>query len=1096
MLAVLVCHDGAEWLPSALAALRALRTRPRHVLAVDTGSTDRTPELLAEAAGGPDAVLHGVLTLDRDTGFGAAVRTAVDHAVDRWGDPGQWVWLLHDDCAPEPDCLAVLLSAADVAPSAGMLGPLALDWSDPRLVVEAGLSTDASGHRQTGVGPTELDWSRGSEANQTGEVLAVSSAGALVLRADWTALGGFDPALPLLRDDLDFGWRLNRLGRVVLFVPAARLRHARAMARGLREPHATSGSVRSVDRAHGLRTYLVNGSAPAFLLGLPRLVVLCVLRALGFTLLRRLSDARAELAAVDYLLGGRAGLRRARAARAGLGGNGSVAGLLTTRLTRLRNLVNRGLTNWVRRRVAADAALGTLPAEEARPARTTTARRPVGPDALPAGALGRPKRPRTAGLRRPAPAVAVPLVERPKPRPRPRPSPVPRGAPAPSEPELVLVEVARWRIIRQLLLAPPVLLLVFLVAVSLVLNGGRLSGHLAGGGLLPAQGLGATWSEYLATWHPVSGGTSAPAPAALAVLGVLGTVLYPVGGPAAAIALLLLGDAPLAGVLAYVATRRLPVRRWVRALLAAGYALLPPATAAVAQGRVDVVAAHILLPPVLVGIVAVLNPATRSGVTSWLSAAASSALGLAVIGAFAPLVHLLVLVFALVGFVAVPGAHGEGRRRVAALFAVVLLPLALLVPWPAEVLQHPAVLLSGVGNAAPADPVSVPELVLLDPGGPGALSWLGGLVLLAVIVAVVLRPGRAVLPGLGVAVLGAAAAGAVSAVPFTTSIGTGPQHFSAGAPLIVAGAGLFWAILAACRTDLGDRITAVPAVRLLAGLGVGAVLLLAAGDVLTGRSGPVRAGDGPALAAPLSAELTSSGRSVLILPAGDEPTRQAGGRMPAFGDDDLAPVQGVPERLASWAANLRSPDRNTVTATLADAATAGVLFVVLPDRATADRVLALAGDLVSRVPDTADGRPVLRLQPASGTATLISPELAKRAVTGGRPPTRLGQPGITPVAAAPPDVDVRVSEGAPGRLLVLAAEYDAGWQATIDGRTAPLTKAWGHLVSVVVPLNSSEIRITLPTGLRDSLLAVQAAALLFALVTAIPARPPLRNSGR
>ena len=64
----------------------------------------------------------------------------------------------------------------------------------------------------------------------------------------------------------------------------------------------------------------------------------------------------------------------------------------------------------------------------------------------------------------------------------------------------------------------------------------------------------------------------------------------------------------------------------------------------------------------------------------------------------------------------------------------------------------------------------------------------------------------------------------------------------------------------------------------------------------------------------------------------------------------------------------------------------------------------------------------MRLQPASGTAVLISPELAHQAVTGGRPPTTLGAGGIAPVAAAPPDVAVRVSEGPPGRLLVLAAE--------------------------------------------------------------------------
>ena len=1148
VLAVLVCHDGEPWLRTALSALRRLSPRPRHVLAVDTGSVDVTAELLA----GASDVIDGVITLSRDTGFGDAVRAAVAVGVERWGDPGRWIWLLHDDCAPSPDCLGVLLSSASVSPSAVVLGPLALDWADPRLVIEAGLSTDASGHRQTGIGPTELDWSgrfTQSAFTQSTEVLAVSSAGALIRRDVWTALGGYDPALPLLRDDLDFGWRVNRSGGLVLCVPAARLRHARAMSRGLRPADALSGvSVRAADRAHGLRTVSVNRS----LLGLPRLVLLTSLRALGFVLLRRISDAQSELFAVAYLIRGQGGLRAARAARPA---GHPVRGLLTSRTTRLRTTMRGGLTNWIRRRAAADAALshpaagegprqGTQPldldsvasvgalgsadagpdgagaadlaggagnpvgasgavagsrgapggdrrvAREPLPVKAVGwlpadgdsswvlpgAYRAVGPDALPAGALGwrRGGVRRTAGLRRPAVAVAVPVSA--KPRPRPTPSPVPRdGSGGPVRPDLVLVEVGRGRIAAQLLLAPPVLLFVGLAVVSLVTNADRLGVHLAGGALLPAQGLGATWSSYLASWHAVAGGTAAPAPATLAVLGVLGSVL---GGPPIALAVLLLGDAPLAGVLAYAATRRVPVRRWVRALIAAGYALLPPATAAVAQGRLDVVIVHILLPPVLVGIVTVLNPPG----TSWLAAAAGSALGLAVIGAFAPLVHALVIVFALVGFVVVPGGHGDGRRRVAALFAIVLLPLALLVPWPAVVLAHPSVLLGDVPGAA---------LHGLDPGGPGSSSVTGVIVLVAAVVGVVLRPRRAVLPGLAVVVLGVAAVWVVARLTATPLNGTAPEHFWTGGPMIVVGAGLAWALLGACRTDS----TPLRATQVLATLGAAAVLALAVGDVLAGRQGPLQ-DNAPTLAPALAAELSDTGRSVLVLAQSDvtvdatagQPAREAGSRMPAFGDDDIAQVPGAASRLRTWDNALTSGDPQRTKAAIAQAATAGVLFVVLPDQAVAGRFTRAAGDLASAVSGTSDGRPVVRLQPASGAATLISPALAKTAVTGGQPPTTLGAAGISPVDAAQPDVDVRVSEGGLGRLLVLAAEDEDAWQATVDGQPAPIVRAWGHLVAVSASTDAADVRVYVPSAIRDVLLLVQAAVLLFTGLTAIPGR--------
>lgn len=1043
VLAVLVCHDGEPWLRTTLSALRRLSPRPRHVLAVDTGSTDHTADLLAAASD----VIDGVLTLDRGTGFGDAVRAAVEAGVQRWGDPGRWIWLLHDDCAPTPSCLGVLLSSASVSPSAAVLGPLGVDWDEPRLVVETGLSTDAGGHRQP----------QGS-FTQTAEVLAVSSAGSLVRRDVWTSLHGYDPALPLLRDDLDFGWRANRAGWLVLFVPAARVRHARALATGQRTADA---GFRATDRAHGLRTVLVNRS----LLGLPRLVLLCLARALGFLVLRRVADARSELFAVRYLVSGRGGLRAARATSPK---GRPVRGLLTSRTARLRNAIRRAATNWAQRRAAvvaqATGAIGWLPDTDSPwVAPENVEPRPVGPDALPAGALRRRRSTQAMGLRRPPITVAVPVT---RPKPRPAPSPVPRDGSGAARPDLVLVEVGRGRIAAQLLLSPPVLLAVGLGLVSVVTNAHRLGLRLAGGALLPAQGLGATWAGYLASWHSVAGGTAAPAPATLAVLGVFGAV---VGGPPVALAVLLLGDAPLAGVLAYAATRRVPVRPWVRALIAAGYALLPPATAAVSQGRLDVVIVHVLLPPVLAGVVTVLDPPG----TSWLAAAAGSALGLAVIGAFEPLVHGLVIVFALVGFVVVPGGHGDGRRRVAALFAIVLLPLALLVPWPAVVLTHPSVLLGQPGPTSN-------RLFLLDPGGPGSGSVIGLVVLLAVVVGVVLRPRRAVAPGLAVAVLGAGAVWVVDRLTATPLSGTGPAHYWTGAPMIVVGAGLAWALLGACRTD-HPPLRGIP---VLATLGALAVLGLAVGDVIVGRDGPLH-DNAPVLAPALAAELSDTGRSALVLATPDQPTRAAGGRLPAFGDDDIALVPGAAARLATWDRELTSNDPKPA---VAQAATAGVLFVVFPDQATASRFTTAAGDLASPVSDTSDGRPVVRLQPASGAATLISPELAHTAVTGGRPPITLGAAGISPVDARPPDVDVRVSEGGLGRLLVLAAENEDAWQATIDGQPAPVVRAWGHLVAVSVPTDAADVRVYVPGAIRDVLLLVQAAVLLFTGLTAIPGK--------
>jgi GT2 family glycosyltransferase len=1106
----LVCHNGENWLPLALSALRRSTIRPRHVLAVDTGSSDRTPILLAEAAdpegvvAGPGSypVLDGVVTLPNEFGFAAAVNEAAAQAVERWGDPGAWIWLLHDDCAPEPDCLAVLLRAAEAAPSAKVLGPLALDWTDPRLIVEAGLSTDASGHRQQ----------MAALGEQSCEVLAVPSAGALIQRDLWDELGGFDTGFPLLREDIDFGWRANLAGRLVLSVPPARLRHARAVTTGQRAADALTSSVAATNRAHGLRVLLVNCSLFSFWLGMIRLPVLSFLRGLAFLVLRRPAEARADFAAIGYLLGGRGGLRAARARRRGVTGSGTVRGLFTSRLTRLRNAARAGVVDLVRRRVASEAALGRLPESASSESawippeamdneNGQRAIRLVGPEALPAGAM-RGAGSRGSGLRRPSGVVAVALPERAEKNGLPdkpsssiletskRPSPQHRygaGEDVESSPEsdLVFVEVNRRRILSATLFAPPVVLLLVLTALGLVINGNRLGLELTGGKLLPFGGLGELWSTYLASWHPIAGGTASPAPATLPVFGALGAVFTPIGGPAALAAVLLIGDLPLAALAAYAATRRLRVSRWVRAGVAAAYAVLPAATASVAQGRLDVVVVHILLPAMVAGIAGLLVRAD----SGWLHVAVLCALGVALLGAFSPLAHGLALLGLVVGFVALPSPAGLARR-IAAVGIVVLLPLVLLLPWPTVLLKHPELLVQGMGGAAPQ--AAGTDLAGLAPGGAGA--WPIGIALVvAALCAFVVRPTVRAAGGLGLVVLGAGGLVLVRQVAVTPLQGGPPSHGYAGVPLLVISAGLLWVILAVSQRGkaVSQRAKEVPMAatwlpKAAALGGVVVLLVLTAGGVVAGRQGPLRAGGDASLAPPLAAELAASGRSVLVLGTESEPARQTGGRLPHFGDDELAPTPGAPERLAGWQRALFTGTPEAVKQTFAAAAASGVLFVVLPPGANADAFIALAPALAGAAQPVSDGRPVLRLLPPGGQVALISPELAKQAVTGQGAPG--ASPGLVPVAAEPPDVRVRVSDGPTGRLLVLAAEVEAGWQATVNGQAVPIVLAWGHQVAVLVPPKRSDVVVDHPSSLRNLLLLAQIAAVLFTLLTAVPSR--------
>ncbi|ROS42168.1 hypothetical protein [Amycolatopsis thermoflava] len=613
-------------------------------------------------------------------------------------------------------------------------------------------------------------------------------------------------------------------------------------------------------------------------------------------------------------------------------------------------------------------------------------------------------------------------------------------------------------------IAPVAGVFVVLAALGLSVNAGRLGFDLAGGRLLEAGSLSEVWSAYLAGWHAVDGGTASAAPAALAVLGTFGAVFTPHGF----VSLLMIADAPLAGVSAFFATRRLPVQPWVRAVIAAAYGLLPAATAAGSQGRLDVVAAHILLPPVIAGIAGVLaDPGQR-----WLHSSSLCALGLALLGAFSPLAHLLALAGLVVGFVVLP-SPAPLLKRAASVVIVVLVPLALLMPWPTVLVNHPALVLHGLSG--PGDPVTAVDLAGLDPGGAGA--WPAGLaLLLAAVIAFAVRPSRAAGAGLAVVVLGIAGLLVVRLVEVAPLQGGPVSPGFAGVPLLVIGAGLLWIVLSACRGPVGKPFLAGGAVLLVA---------LAVGVVVAGSGGPLHSGGGPALAQDQADELARTGRSVLVLDAGDAPALQTGGRMPRFGDEQLAVSAATPARLAGWQDALTDPEPGRTRAALSGAAASGALFVVLPAGADPRPIVTMAGDLASSVAPTSDGRPVLRLLEPGGQVVLIPPGVARQAVTAQAPTSTLG---VTPVDAQLPDVRVRVSEGVPGRLLVLAAEQEDGWRAQVDGKPVPIVPAWGHQVAVAVPTTQAEVTLEHPSTLRDVLLLVQIAAALFTLLTAVPTR--------
>ncbi|WP_181765846.1 glycosyltransferase family 2 protein, partial [Streptomyces albidus (ex Kaewkla and Franco 2022)] len=701
--AVLVSHDGARWLPEAISGLLAQERPVQNVIAADTGSADESARLLAEALG-PDRVLH----MARRTGFGAAVdeaartagaptpddlpylkrpsgwdpvtRTWRDDAYDMpelpHGEPVQWLWLLHDDCWPEPDALARLLRVVDADPSVPLVGPKLRSWYDRRQLLEAGVSIANSGRRWTGVERREQDQ---GQHDQVRTVLSVSTAGMLIRRDVFEELGGFDRRLPLMRDDVDLCWRAHAAGHRVLIVPEAVVRHAEAASRERRPVDCVGRAARGgasphrVDKAGAVYTLLANVPSSKLPWVMLRLVLGTLVRTLA------------------YLVG-------------------KVPGQALDEVT--------GLT-------------GTL----LRPGRILGARRRRGKPAVPYADLRHLFPPPGATLRVTAEQVASNFGGRSEPE---LSSGGRHGAveSGPGDEDADYLEVEQFARLKQIARRPGPVLFAVLLVVSLIacraLMGG---GALAGGALLPAPAdVSDLWARYLDSWHPVGIGGTQTAPPYLAIVAMVATVFF--GSTGFALTLLLVCSVPLAGLAAYFTSRPLVESRLLRAWASVAYAFLPAATGALAGGRIGTAVLAIVLPLLARSAVAVSG---LRGRPSW-RAVWGYGLLLTLTSAFTPVVWLIALMLAVTivvlrwqGLDGTTDPAGRDVRGTALRSGVALLtPMVLLAPWSLSLLMSPSSFFLEAGLPYGAGSATALDLLTLTPGGPGAT---GGLLLVGVVLA-------------------------------------------------------------------------------------------------------------------------------------------------------------------------------------------------------------------------------------------------------------------------------------------------------------------------------------------------------------------------
>lgn len=1024
------------WLPAVLTCLSQQARGPEQIIGVDVGSQDDSGQLLDDALGA-DRVVH--LAPGRAlTGFGTAVQAGLALATptDDHPDVAEWLWLLHDDSAPDPDCLAALLEAADAYPRAVILGPKARGWHDRRLLLEVGFTVTGAGRRFTGVDPREHD--QGQHDNRS-EVHAVGTAGMLVRRDVFTALGGFDVALPLFRDDLNLCWSTWRAGHEVRVVPAAVIHHREASYHGRREGSTRSGLGYRLDRRAALHVLLTQTPTWRFPFTALRLAAVSAIRSLLALL------GKAPRRAADEVMS---------------------AGAVIAHPGRLRASRRRVRSTSVE---SSGAAVG-----EFRPGVATRTRQAL--DTLSSSLVS------SRGEREGIPVTAGAM----------------ESGPGDDVMDLYDDPTGTW--LRRTIARPGVLLGLTLIVVAVAATRSLWwgEGELLGGALLPApEGAGDLMDFYLAAWHDVGPGTTTATPPWIALLSAFAFLLL--GKAPVAVTVVLLLAVPMAGLSAWWSLRGVVASGRVRAWVSIAYALLPAVVAAVATGRMGTAAAAVLLPPTIRAFVRLLGlqgaaMAPASGRSAWWAA-----LLLAALAAVTPIMWVLAVVAVVVAVVFIIATRRtepatSARRLLVRSAIAVLVPVALLLPWSWHVVMNPGLLFLEPGLAV-ASPLGVTgwDLLLLNPGGPGTGPlWIAAGVTIAGLLAILRAERRpAILGVLALGGLGFVMAIVVShvRVPDPSTSGTvlgwpGPATLVSGAALLAA-AGM-------AGDGLRQRMTAEafgwrqPLAGLAALAAISAPILAAVWWIPAGAGDPLRR-ELPGVLPPfVAAEALGpqAPRTLIVRPTPDGSVAYTlvNGAGPTLGDADVAPRAAVWQPLDALVAGLVSGRGGPEVAGLTEYAVRYVIAEVESSSTIVRNLDAVPG--LRRIGGDAD----------EVLWRLIGDTARARALPSSTESSEARILPVSNIATADPLVDTAVP--GPGEVTI-AQDSDAPWVATLSRgqpvtaiSVVPVVEGVG-LTRFLLPssvLSGDRITVSIDSSVRSRWMWLQGAVLLVVIVLALPGR--------
>ncbi len=239
-----------------------------------------------------------LLALETDPGYGPASNEAIG-AVEG----AAFLLLCHDDVVFDPQAVQVMVEEA-FRSNAGIVGPKVVTWDDPGRLAQVGMGADKFGAPAPLVERGELD----QEQHDAVRDVFYIPGGAMLVRADlFASLGGFDPGIDFIGEDLDLCWRAHIAGARVLVAPAATIAHREAW-----DERRSPVERRRLAFRHRLRAQLVCYGRWHRWRVLPQSFVLAVIEAFASLALGRVEHARAVTAAWTANLGDLGSIRERR----------------------------------------------------------------------------------------------------------------------------------------------------------------------------------------------------------------------------------------------------------------------------------------------------------------------------------------------------------------------------------------------------------------------------------------------------------------------------------------------------------------------------------------------------------------------------------------------------------------------------------------------------------------------------------------------------------------------------------------------------------------------------------------------------------------